>query len=368
MEERPRARLTRLGTRDKMIHTIRPGFTITQGLVTYVGGEEVDLTAAEFELHKHKLEGVESSVIPIDTDGNNKVECCFPQPFISKITPFKLVLASTQTINVEGSFFTPDTTVNIESARVNNVEFISSHLLKVSLTVGDRAGLFDLTINNGDETIASQAIELFDVGDAIVDLRIGGAVFGNNAIAMRAGMSFTRTATGVQFNGSNPWSSWARFVGDTGEWVWSRREKVKLSWIFTNSSSMMVGIGSFETNETSTSQWREGEIMGYCSSATNFYGFYGNDGTPGTLANQSTGGSFTSGSTLKLVLENNGEPRSNFYLYQLPSANIEDWMDTSNLIVSGTIANSMNADAATIMPFCIPRSGSATTFLGFIQE
>lgn len=53
------------------VHTIRPEFTITKGSIIYIAGDQVDLTEAEFELHKHKLEGTESTVLPIDFQEQN---------------------------------------------------------------------------------------------------------------------------------------------------------------------------------------------------------------------------------------------------------------------------------------------------------
>lgn len=351
------------------IYTIRPEFTIQLGALVYQGGEDVDLTDAEFELHKHKLEGVESTVIP-DGQGNsngNNGECCFPAPFISAITPNTLILGSTATINIEGSFFTPDTTVLIEGLTVQSVEFVSSALLKISLEAGNTAGFFDLTLDNGSTTILDDGLEIFEFNALVVDLRLGGTAFSSSAIEMRSGMSFSRQSSSLEFFGFNPWSSWARFVGDNNEWVWDRTEQKKITWIFRNTNSFMVGLGSFENNPTSSTQWRFGEIMGYYSSATNFYGFYGNNGTPGTVANQSNGQTLSNQSVKKLVLENNGEPGSNFYLYEIESEDLADWLNEDNLVHSGVIANNMTSNAPQIMPFCIPREGGAS-FLGFILE
>ncbi len=47
------------------IYTIRAGFTITLGSTVYQGGNQIDLTPEQFELHKHKLEGAEATVLPI---------------------------------------------------------------------------------------------------------------------------------------------------------------------------------------------------------------------------------------------------------------------------------------------------------------
>ncbi len=47
------------------IYTIRAGFTITLGSTVYQGGTQIDLAPEQFELHKHKLQGVDSTVLPI---------------------------------------------------------------------------------------------------------------------------------------------------------------------------------------------------------------------------------------------------------------------------------------------------------------
>ena len=51
-------------------YTIRQGFTITQGAITFVGGESVELDENEFNLHRHKLEGDYVTVEPIFLVGN----------------------------------------------------------------------------------------------------------------------------------------------------------------------------------------------------------------------------------------------------------------------------------------------------------
>lgn len=45
-------------------YLIRSGFTIVKNGLLYVEGQSVDLSDLEFELHKHKLEGVSGSVFP----------------------------------------------------------------------------------------------------------------------------------------------------------------------------------------------------------------------------------------------------------------------------------------------------------------
>ena len=271
-----------------------------------------------------------------------------------------------KTITIYGSFFTPNTSVNCDGVTVNSSRFIDSQSIEVNVTAKSVLGIFDLSIDNGKKTVVSDAIEIKDLADSLVDLRSGGTEFSDAAIAMRSGMSFIRTPDGLYFTGINPWSSWARFVGDNREWIWDRGDKKTISWIFINTAAIMLGIGSEETNSSSTTQYREAEIVGYFN-ASSFNGFYGNSGTPGSPITQAQSFAF-SAAIKKLVLSNNGEPGSRYSLYQLPSADFSDWFDTNNLIGTGIINNNMTADAEAIMPFVVPRDGGSSLFLGFILE
>jgi hypothetical protein len=53
------------------LYTIRPGFTIRLGSNIYLGGQQVDLNPFEFQSNKHKLEGVEKSVLPLNLGSNS---------------------------------------------------------------------------------------------------------------------------------------------------------------------------------------------------------------------------------------------------------------------------------------------------------
>lgn len=48
------------------LYTIRPNFTIWKNGVVYISGQQIDLSPAEVEIHKHKLEGIDSNVIPLN--------------------------------------------------------------------------------------------------------------------------------------------------------------------------------------------------------------------------------------------------------------------------------------------------------------
>ncbi len=87
----------------------------------------------------------------------------------------------------------------------------------------------------------------------------------------------------MYFDGLNPWSSWVKFES----LGWTRGSGKTLEWVLTTpTSSMMIGIGSDATNETSTAQYVQAEVEAYFQSSTTMWGLYGNSGTVGATANQ----------------------------------------------------------------------------------
>ncbi len=339
------------------IYTIRPDFTVEVDSVIYLGGEQVDLSDGDFEEHKHKLEGVESTPFP----PNVGAIVSYPAPYLAAVVPQKILVDVPTQVTITGSFFTTDMEVIIDGVTVSNFEFISSNEIKATL-ITSIAGDKDLTLNNGRTTIISTAFSV--VVPTIVDLRSGGDDLSNGKIRYRSNMTMTRDTGGVGFTGYNSFGSWVKLEG----WKWNRSQPQTLNWIFSYSDRFAIGIGSTETLESATSQLQQSEITFYFSSITNINGIHGNNGNPGTNVYQSIGSSLSAfqGGTKKLVIEHNGEPGFDWYLYQLPSADINDWFDTSTLITNGTIPDKFTADAAEIMPFIIPRSSSTNRFLGFI--
>ncbi|MEM8828766.1 MAG: IPT/TIG domain-containing protein [Cyanobacteria bacterium P01_G01_bin.19] len=360
------------------IYTIRPNspFTIAKDGILYIGGESVDLTESEFEIHKHKLEGVQSNITPLN------VESCFPKPHISSISPAVLALGVSRVIEIKGSYFLPDGSVTIAGLTVDQYEFIDSSNIRVTVTTSGAVGFYDLTVDNGDSLTVANAIELIST-DFIVDLRSGGSTFPNSAIEIRSGMSWNRTAFGLGVSGGSSWGRWVRFRGENDAWVKNRSEAnpPALNLIFQPSFGM-VGYGSDETNPNSTSQWNQGEIMGFVS-ASSLSGFYGNNGNPGSVA------SFTDtydygnlNSIYRLEFNGFGEPGAIINLYRCNSdsdgweasgltqrefiaqnSSTSDWL-AGDLLKTWTVPNNMTADAPEIMPFLVPQNLSLN-FMGF---
>lgn len=283
----------------------------------------------------------------------------FPKPIIQSFSPQQANHNITGILTLNGGYFTPNTTVNIVGQTVNSVNFIDDDTIQVDFTSNNIDGLYDIeVINEGGNTILSSAftIEL----STWKDLRQGGDAFthGNgtgNDIRYRTGMNLLRDANGMYFTGSNPWSSWVKFE----DLQWTRGDNKTVEWIMTApTSSMMIGIGSDATNETNTAQYAQAEVEAYFSSSTNLWGLYGNNGTIGSAGNQNQSTTINSSGIFKLKFEGDGSAGSQFTLYEIPSANMSDWDDESNVITTFTIGGTLNPNEANIMPFIIPRVGS----------
>lgn len=323
------------------------------------------------------------------TNGSPNNGSSYPSPHVSKINPNRIAMGFDIVIDIEGSFFTPDTTVSVEGSTVNSVQFVSSNLIKVNLSPGPNQGFFSLTIDNGSSLIVPEALELVDISSLVVDLRAGGTDFSSGAIEMRNGMSWSRFDWGMRFNGSSGWSRWVRFVGDNDQWIKQRNQQNPPNLVMiVQADTGMVGIGSRESNPNSSGQWNQGEIMAYFTTPTNHYGFYGNSGNPGSVATYGAQTIIPSANViLRLEFANWGEPGSTFRISQLPSSSegwldqqllterqfiaanspISDWITPGTLLNEITISTYMTANATEIMPFLLP-SDPDLNLLGFFYE
>jgi len=146
---------------------------------------------------------------------------------------------------------------------VNSTTFISDNEMVINYTSGSNPELIDFTVDNGQSATFSGILEV--MLSTWIDLRLGANTFthGNGAgndIRYRAGMTMVQDADGMSFNNANPWSSWAKF-----EFLqWTRGELKTCEWVMTAATAaMMIGIGSTNTNETSTAQYYQQETLAY---------------------------------------------------------------------------------------------------------
>ena len=292
-----------------------------------------------------------------------------PKPHILKISTSRISLGKSATIEIEGSFLTPTTTVTIVEQTIVSMAFVDSHKIIVEVTSGENEGLFDMKINNGKETVLVDQIEVkLSVWE---DLRLNGKslTHGNQAgrdVRYRSGMTLHRDANGMYFTGVNPWSSWVKF-----EFLqWQRDNGKTMQWIITGATSnMMIGIGSTATNEGSSSQYTQAEVVVYFPNSTYMYGFYGNTGSVGSTGNQSSLiNDLSSSHVYKLKFENDGGKEAQFTLYRLPSAAKSDWDDENTVLGTVAIGGTLNPDEQNIMPFIVPQNGGAQRFIALKVE
>lgn len=361
------------------IYTIRPEFTIILGSAIHLGGDEVDLSEAEFELHKHKLQGTKSTVLPIEFPGNGN-NSGYPAPHFAALSPKKVITGKAGKLIISGSFFTPEMTVTATGITVNQITFISDNQIELEVTAGSILGSFSLTLDNGKSTEVANAIQVSE--PLIWDFRGGVSqtvVKGNSTNLVSNDYWLQVSCKGSSWQGS------VRFVGDDNKYVWDRQQKQSLSWILFPLA--MVGIGSNATNLNSTQQYYQGEILGFFNSSTNFYGFYGNLGNPGSGTSQYVNQSLNGADIIKLTLTNNGKAGGEYKIYDLTpddtgwqqsglsreqylsqQLTVGNWYSTDNLIKSGEIASNMTANESEIMPFVALSTNNVLRLLGFYIE
>lgn len=291
-------------------------------------------------------------------------------PFITTEFCFTIAPSQQKTFVVEGVNFTPDTQLSIPSfdGTIDAVTPLSPHKLQFTITSGPAQSYYDLVTTNraGNTEWTGNGVNLLRVVVSDwVDLRFGGAIFthGNGAgndIRYRAGMDMFRDADGMWFTGANPWSSWVKFEN---LW-WTRGDSKTIQWVFSSpTAAIMIGIGSDATNESSTAQYNQAEMVAYFTSATSFSRLYGNNGTVGVTGYDGSQQSF-SNAGLKIKLTHDGTVGPCvFTLYGLAGIQQVHWDDESTVLTSWTVGGSLNPDELHIMPFIIPRDAGAQRFV-----
>ncbi len=311
--------------------------------------------------------GIAGQVLTTTNDGKNLWSNVqgFQAPYITTSIKQRFEPNENKTITITGYNFTPNITVSIPSfdGSINSINVISPKTLELNITAGTSENSFDIILNNNGTTNtiwSNNGAGLIDVKTSSwYDLRSGGDNF---TLRMTAAMTMNRDALGMYFIGDNPWTSFVKFEN----LQWNRSENKTLEWIFSKpESAMMIGIGSNNTNESSTSQYAQAEVEAYFTSSAELWGLYGNNGIIGNSGNQSmsTNLSTCTSNTLKAKFSNSGSKGEMFTLYCLPSSNENDWDDESNILKSFAIDGTLNPDEETIMPFIIPRSGGSQRFI-----
>ncbi len=298
-----------------------------------------------------------------------------PIPYISWPTHVWVWISSSKDIIVNWLNFTPTTTINIPGWpwTINSTTINSPEKITINVTSDATIADYDLVINNG--TVPNTFWTWNWVGMIKVlttwlwkDLRLWGETFTHwnwawNDIRYKAGMTLARDANWMHFSGVAPWSSWVKFES---LW-WTRGDTRTIEWIVTQPSSyMMFWIWSDATDENSTAQYNQAEVVTYFQNSTTMWWFYWNNWTIWINWNQSlsTALSGCSSQVFKTKVTNDWTVWSGvFTIYCLPSAWLADWDDETTIIATANLWGTLNPDEANLMPFIIPQSASTQRFI-----
>jgi hypothetical protein len=296
-------------------------------------------------------------------------------PYITTKYNYILEPNTQKTFILNGINFQPNTILTIPSfdGSIDNISILTPTELEFTITAGPTIAVYDIVLTNIVNNLewAGNGQAMIDVKISNwIDLRTGGDIFtdGNGAgndIRYVSGMAMSRDADGMWFTGLNPFSSWVKFES----LGWARGQEKTIEWVFsTPNSTMMIGIGSDETNEASTAQYKQMENQAYMSSYS-LISLYGNNGTPGSTGYHSglntAYGTYTA-FKIKFTLDGRSavptSPAGVFTLYGIPSIAQSHWDDISNELISVTIGGTLAPDATNIMPSIIPRDGGTQRF------
>jgi len=287
----------------------------------------------------------------------------FPMPKITNVQPNFAQADVDCKIDIFGSYFTENVQLSIDGQTIYKVDYVSDNQLIVKFKTGLTLGDFDIEIKDLGGTVKLQ--KGFSVQSTPwVDLRVGGDNLStgnepNNNIRFHEKMSLSRDAKGMYFSGRQPWEAGVKFE----LLKWSREENKTLEFIVEGiEDSLMIGIGSDQTDERDRRQYEQAELVAY-TPTTNINGLYGNDGTPGKMVNQSLSAPLPKNGIYKIRFENDGKVGSYFRIFELQSNQKADWDDETKETFSVEIEKQMTANQQILMPFIIPPDDGETRFV-----
>ncbi|MCB0405624.1 MAG: hypothetical protein KDD51_12640 [Bdellovibrionales bacterium] len=268
---------------------------------------------------------------------------------VPQIPSFSRVIFPSTTVSnsLSGDYFTSGTTIDVPGLTVSNVTYTDPSNMSFDITSGASTGFYDLEVTNEcGKTTVSNAVEVRTPG--WVDLRSTGDSDASLGVVTDATTTAVRDATGMYFTGTGGWGTYVHFTG----WEFTRGNYTALEWVFVknSSSTFMVGIGSDEQNFSSGSQWNQAEVELY-TFTNSMWGFYGNNGTPGTTWNQSDAATLNYGTYYKVRYNSDGSSGNNIVVYTVTST---DW-DT-NVTTVNTTASTNTANATNLRPMVLPNT------------
>lgn len=266
----------------------------------------------------------------------------FP-PFIIDVINASLSINETKTIRILGSFFHPNSIVELPSLDItlNSFTYISSEEIEASVTSSNVEDLFDVIVKNNTLTSGTSGanaimvelvtwIDLTDAGPPLPNLRA------------RDGVTVIRDEFGLYTSGVGNWGNWIKFE----DFIWQRGTNQTFSFVFVKygGSSIMFGIGSDNTNEGSSAQYFEAENVMYTYS-DKIGPFYGG-GTGNNWSQDFNTISIAYNTYYKVVFRDDGAAGENMEIHQVTQS---DW-DT-NIATVATGVFTANGSQTNLMPF-----------------
>lgn len=275
----------------------------------------------------------------------------FPAPFIADIEPFKFDRNQTKEIILEGAHFTLNMGISSPGLTIDSRTFIDDNKIQIKATAVNTVGTYDLILNNGTQTIISDAISVLDT--PWIDYRSGGTslIYGTDVVVTNRinNNSIRRTSNGMWFSGASQWRS----AVELKSLQFSRGNRTTVEIIVNNyNSRYFIGVGREGRNINSSAQYYEAEVGVLISNNYLLYRLYGNRNIKEYYRR------YISGGLIKLVISDDCQIGSRWYLYRLLGTDSSQWNDRSNLIFSSVLDDRFSYFGELLYPLFLPRNNS----------
>ena len=305
----------------------------------------VDAVIPQVEIDEAALtQSIVDAVIP-------QVGSSFPAPFVRELEPFKFDVNQTKEILLEGAHFTFGMAISSPGLTINSRTFIDDNKVVIDATAIGTVGNYDLILDNGTEAIVSNAISILDT--PWVDYRSGGSslTYGTDIVVTNRidNGDIRRTANGMWFDGASQWRS----AVELRSLEFTRGNRTTVEIIVNNyNNRYLIGVGRQGRNINSSAQFYEAEVGVYINNNYLLYRLYGNRNIKEYYRR------YTSGGLIKLVISDDCQIGSRWYLYKLNSTDSNQWNDRSNLIFSSVLDDRFAYAGNTLYPLFLPRNSS----------
>lgn len=252
-------------------------------------------------------------------------------------------------LSADQVYLIPEGESNLDLSISLTAQIIDSNRFFVTV-LSTAEGIFDLLFVRA-RNIHLRAERAIEIKIATwVDFRLGGTAIKDSDWRKKSNIVITRNAEGMTITGDTGWDVGVGYLPLTH----SRSYKKTYEFVGKFTGSIMIGVLAADFDLNRTDMYYLPQIAFWLRNSNTLARFYGEQNN--FNINRVLDGS----KYHRLLLENNGEADANYYVYQLPSGNPEDWDDTSNLVISGQTPSIFNHASNTLCPGFIQSSLGAT--------